>query len=293
MEQKLSSGRGRPVTVGHEKRKGIMLAYPFEEKRLIKWNTPYVIVQPKLDGERCRVICKMNEVTLLSSTEKKIVSVPHIDEELRSMYLFGEFDGELYTHGLNFNEISSRVGRTVNIHDTAGLINLNLFDLISDRMQQVDRITSLYNNTKLNKSSQIKLLPFNLARSMREIEDLIDKYTSDGYEGIIVRHPAAFYKRSRSTFMMKWKPKKRDRYLVTGVYEEIDIYGNPKNQLGGVNVISDDGVEFNVGSGFTNDERIYYWKHPEEIVGHYIIVEYQYINPNRKPMFGRYKSIIE
>ena len=37
------------------KRTGIMLCYPFEEKRLNKWNPPYII-QPKLDGERCRAV---------------------------------------------------------------------------------------------------------------------------------------------------------------------------------------------------------------------------------------------
>ena len=35
--------------------KGIMKASPFEEKRLTKWNPPYII-QPKYDGFRCRAI---------------------------------------------------------------------------------------------------------------------------------------------------------------------------------------------------------------------------------------------
>jgi len=40
------------MTNERRKRAGVQLCYPFEEKRLAKWEPPY-IVQPKLDGERC------------------------------------------------------------------------------------------------------------------------------------------------------------------------------------------------------------------------------------------------
>lgn len=36
-------------------RTGIMLASPLDEGKLAKWPRPY-IVQPKLDGERCRAV---------------------------------------------------------------------------------------------------------------------------------------------------------------------------------------------------------------------------------------------
>ena len=58
------------------KRKGIMLCYPFEEKRLNKWAPPY-LVQPKLDGERMRAILDTEgKCTLLSSEENEIISSP-------------------------------------------------------------------------------------------------------------------------------------------------------------------------------------------------------------------------
>ena len=75
--------------------KGIMKAYPFEEKRLAKWEPPY-IVQPKYDGVRCRAVPLDNgDFLLLSSEENPIFSVPHINEALKCCAPQWELDGEL------------------------------------------------------------------------------------------------------------------------------------------------------------------------------------------------------
>ena len=48
------------------RRKGIMLCAPLEEKRLLRWTPPY-LVQPKLNGERCRAIHTPEGYILVSS----------------------------------------------------------------------------------------------------------------------------------------------------------------------------------------------------------------------------------
>jgi hypothetical protein len=56
-------------------RTGIMLCYPFEEKRLNKWGNKFLL-QPKLDGDRCRAIFdEYGKVKLLSSEENEFNSV--------------------------------------------------------------------------------------------------------------------------------------------------------------------------------------------------------------------------
>ena len=63
-------------------RTGIMLCYPFETKRLEKWGNKFLI-QPKLDGDRCRAIfSEYGAVTLYSSEGNIINSVPHIQAQL-------------------------------------------------------------------------------------------------------------------------------------------------------------------------------------------------------------------
>jgi len=83
--------------------KGIMKCYPFEEKRLAKWQPPY-IVQPKYDGVRCRAVpIPGGGYILLSSEENVIYSVPHILDWLNRVQLTTELDGELYCHGMSFS----------------------------------------------------------------------------------------------------------------------------------------------------------------------------------------------
>ena len=91
-------------------RQGIMLCSPFEESRLKKWRAPYIL-QPKLDGIRCRAIVEgKGNVKLLSSEENEILSVPHINAQLESLKIDKlELDGELYIHGTPFETIESIV----------------------------------------------------------------------------------------------------------------------------------------------------------------------------------------
>ena len=47
-------------------RKDIMLAMPYDRKRVRKWGRDFY-VQPKLDGIRCRELIQANKVTLVKN----------------------------------------------------------------------------------------------------------------------------------------------------------------------------------------------------------------------------------
>ena len=118
------------------KRKGAQLCYPLEERRLTEakfgWKHYFPhITQPKLDGERCRAICRGHEKPiLLSSTESIITSVPHINKALQKKCFHGELDGELYIKGMDFDDISSIVSRTVNLHPDYEQMEYHIFDIV-------------------------------------------------------------------------------------------------------------------------------------------------------------------
>jgi len=117
--------------------RGIMKAYPFEEKRLAKWQPPY-IVQPKYDGVRCRAVStgtRRGYYFLLSSEENVIFSVPHINEALDRLGIDTELDGELYCHEMKFEEIVSITSRTVNIHPDHRRIDFHVFDVVTEDSQ--------------------------------------------------------------------------------------------------------------------------------------------------------------
>jgi len=287
------------------RRQGIMLCYPFEEKRLARWSPPY-LVQPKLDGERCRDIAPQffngdYSPLLVSSEVTPILSLPHLTAELkelhRSLYrslnpnfASYRFDGELYVHGLKFEEIHSRVSRTVNPHPDYASVELHVFDLWNDNSPQYDRTTTLLKMQKFF-PPHIKLVPTRFAETLDDILSANDQFVSEGYEGIIVRHFNNLYVPRRSTHVMKFKPKKEDTYEIIGVEQAISKDGYPKEVLGKFWCRDDSGNEFSVspGTGSTDERKRRWWKERNHLVGKRLLVEYQNLTSKRGvPRFGRF-----
>ena len=260
--------------------KNIMKCYPFEEKRLAKWSPPY-IVQPKYDGVRCRAIPLENGYLLVSSEENIIYSVPHLNIIFENLGLKSELDGELYCHGMSFEQIISITSRTVNLHADNAKIQFHCFDIVNDQ-PQMQRTLAIENLRGL--SPWLQIAPFWLCNDLDDILRAFDKLIELNYEGIIVRHLGAPYERKRSTWIMKFKPKKEDDYKIVGIQEEIDKNGNPKGTLGALICESGDGNTFRVGSGFTLEQRHNLWT--SNVIGKVANVKYQHITTgNKVPRF--------
>jgi ATP-dependent DNA ligase len=272
------------------RREGIMLCYPYEEKRLLKWSTPWII-QPKLDGVRCRAIFdEAGEVQLLSSEQNEIVSVPHINRHLQEMNLPSgtELDGELYTHGLSFEEIVSRTSRSTNLHKQYQDIEYHIFDIVSDD-PQYKRLSLLSELAYQHFHNPfIKFVHCAKLHTKDDVMEWFDKYIKEGYEGFVMRNNWSPYLRKRSVWLMKFKPKKSDYYVIAGSVEEVSIQGQPKNRLGALVLHSPDQWKpglFNVGTGFTDEQREQLWKHREELVGEICEVKYQHLTDKQVPRF--------
>lgn len=271
----------------YQRWKNIMKCYPFEEKRLAKWNPPY-IVQPKYDGDRCRAIplqtgINGDEYLLVSSEENIFYSVPHINAEFSRLKLNAELDGELYCHGMSHEQIHGIVSRTVNFHQDSRMIQFHLFDIINDQPQM--KRTLIIENLR-GLSPWIQVAPFYMCENLDDVLRAYDKIIEAGYEGIIVRNVSAPYERKRSTMVMKFKPKQEDEYEVVSWKEELSVTGTPKGTLGALICKSGDGNEFSVGTGFSDDLRSRLWRGRETLPGKSVKVKYQHITSgNRVPRF--------
>lgn len=270
-----------------------MKAYPFSEDRLAKWQPPY-IVQPKYDGVRCRAIpiagARGEACLLLSSEENIIYSVPHLNEIIGGLHLKGELDGELYCHGMSFEEIVSITSRTVNLHPDYKRIQFHCFDIVNDQ-PQMKRSLIIENLRGLN--PHIVVAPFWLCVDLDEIMSIHDKLHGLGYEGIIVRHAQAPYELKRSLYIMKFKAKKEDDYEIVGVQEEIDKDGNPKGSLGSLLCLSGDGNTFSVGTGLSKDQREEMWRDKEIYIGRVAKVKYQHLTTGKQvPRFPVFVEVI-
>lgn len=266
-----------------------MKCVPFSEYRLLKWKPPY-IVQPKYDGVRCRAVhTETGGYILLSSEENIIYSVPHLNMTFDRLGLQAELDGELYCHGMSFEEILSITSRTVNIHSDSERIQFHLFDIVNDQPQMCRSI--MIENLR-NLSNSIQVAPFWLCENLDDVMRTFDKIINLGYEGIIVRHQLAPYERKRSTMVMKFKPKKVDNYEIVGYEEEISIDGRAKSSLGALRCKSGDGNIFNIGTGFSQEVRRSLWAEKETLIGKVAKVKYQHLTPGRNvPRFPVFVEI--
>jgi len=263
----------------YQRWKGIMKAYPFEEKRLAKWTPPY-IVQPKYDGVRCRAIPLETGYILVSSEENIIYSVPHINEELANFSLNMELDGELYCHGMSFEEIISITSRTVNIHPDHKSIKFHIFDIVNSdiQMERQLKVHHLY-----GLSRWLPVAPYWIAESLDEVKEVYDKVINLRYEGIIIRNIQGLYEKKRSTLVMKFKPKKKDTYQIVGWQEEISKDGVLKGRIGALIMQSQEGDNFGVSAGLDSDEKAKLWADRETLAGRHAIVHYQHLTDRKIP----------
>lgn len=273
------------MTNNWQRWKGIMKAYPFSEDRLTKWQPPY-IVQPKYDGFRCRALWleTMQTHILLSSEENTFFSVPHLNAELSRLGLACELDGELYNHQMykegGFDLISSVVSRTVNLHERHTEIQFHVFDIVAP-LPQMKRTITIDNLKGL--SPWLQVAPFWLCENLDDVKRTYDKIISLGYEGIIVRHFQAPYETKRSTYVMKFKPKRYDIYEIIGWKEEHTAEGVPKGRIGAIVCASGDGHTFSSGAGLSHDLKESLWEIRNSLPGSFARIGYQHLTSNKIP----------
>ena len=293
-------------------RTGIMLCYPFSEERVHKWGNKFLL-QPKLDGDRCRAIFdEYGKVTLLSSEENQFVSVPHIVDQLENMGLKSiELDGELYTHGVNHQTIHGAIARTVNLHPEYENVEYHIFDYMSNA-PQYERIFDLQ-KTLIKPTDNIKLVETQYGETVEDVMHGLEYYTERGYEGVVLRNINYPYIRKRSTGMMKFKPRKEDIYTICGYSVEVDQNNNVKEGVLGrlicssnENVVSTilgeypphlklpDGY-FGLGSGsfLTKESRELLWIRRNSLLGELARVKYQHLTERRVPRFPVLVDIIK
>jgi ATP-dependent DNA ligase len=180
-----------------------MLAQDYKKhSKKIDWSKP-VFRQPKLDGMRALGI---SDSTLISRKGKYIDTLTHLNNELNILRsLLGGLipDGELYAHGLSFEDNMKlikkyRKGKTESIM-------FHVYDVIMDKPFKT-RYYTLYNAFQKYSFLHIELVDtFRIAHAV-DITVAQSEYLSKGYEGTIIRHGDAPYQLdTRSYNLLKYK----------------------------------------------------------------------------------------
>jgi len=276
---------------------GIMLARVLDDKLLARF-PEWVIVQPKLDGDRCRAVPAPEGYMLLSSQgTRRDFAVPHIKLALDALgnQVWGVdprnwqiLDGELYVHGVSHQKIRSVVSRTENLHVDFAKIRYHVFDTISSEIQMKRSERLMKIEALAHAFDALRIVPtFRTPNTKAKILEAMDLFLEQGYEGVIVRNPYGDYKdcgpkgARRSNDLLKLKPVQSGEGLCIDLLEAISIDGEPKGMLGAFlvkSVLNGKEQVFKVSAGkLVHAERLMLWQNQRQAGDVQIIVHYRYL----------------
>lgn len=251
------------------------------------------LLSPKIDGIRALVV----NGTLVSRTMKPI-------RNYYTQQLFGRpelegLDGELVVGNPWDKNLMQQTSSGVMSYDGRPNVHFCVFDYWNKPNQNFrDRINNVHFLTmSLDPQERVSAVPHYDTLSYEDMLKDEERSLLKGYEGVMLRHPNGPYKQNRSTlreaYLVKVKRFEDSEAIVTGfapLYRnhnsaELDERGYTKRShaasgkyatelLGTLNVRNlSDGVEFSIGSGFTEAQRTSLWEQRDRLVGR--IVKYK------------------
>lgn len=246
--KKVKQGYGEQMVVEDQKEKSKqkkekigkllkpMLANEFDMEKEKSTQFP-VFIQPKLDGVRCLIYKGEDGQIIFQSRQNTIYEeFGHLLPELQ--HLISQIsdqeglilDGELYTHGIQFEKITSMVrsskGKRKNIEE----LNYHIYDcfysgdsnLSKNQMPYSERYQVLKSAFGDTIYSKLILVETTIANSKRDIEDFHTHYTNliNPYEGVMIRTLNGAYKQQgRSKDLQKYKKFMDEEFEVIGHHE--------------------------------------------------------------------------
>lgn len=279
-----------------------MLAASAKAEDYKKINFP-VYVSPKLDGIRAIVIDGVVYSRSLKPFPSKQI------QDLFGKPEYNGFDGELIvgsptaedaynkTMAVMRHEIEPEIEQQINFH---------VFDIIKE-LSYKERLDIL--NT-LEIPSRIVLVPHKVVESLDDLYAYEEQQLAEGFEGVMIRSPEGGYKQGRSTLKQQWLIKMKrfsdSEAEIIGIAPlmksvdgfKIDELGYRKTSskkgdkevqetMGAITVRDlKTGVEFEIGSGFTAEQRLDFWAN--KYIGEIVKYSYFEVGAKDKPRFPTY-----
>jgi DNA ligase-1 len=267
-----------------------------------------IYVTPKLDGIRCL----FKDGVALSRTLKPIpnksiqVWAKKYSKKLEGM------DGELIVGPATSPTVYRDTNSFVMSHDKEGEFFFYHFDWWNEPYHYEQRVEGYIRDLPSNYRKVMHMKATDAAHVLQLEEQVLET----GYEGIILRNPRGMYKYGRCTMKeanaFKLKRFEDDEAVIIGWEEEmhngneaeINELGRTKRStslsglsgkesLGAFICKTHDGVEFKIGSGFSESDRKLFWENKSDLLGY--IVKYKHFpigvkDKPRHPIFLGFRN---
>ena len=268
-----------------------------------------LIVSPKLDGVRAIVV----DGVLMSRSLKPIPN--RYAQKLFSKLPNGT-DGELILGPASEDPYRKTVSAVMSEDGEPNDLYFHVFDNYLFEGGFLERFQKISNNgTGISRNPKVIVVPHTIVDNIYALNIWENRFVEQGYEGAMVRSTDGPYKFGRATekqgYLLKIKRFVDSEAQVLSVYElmhndneaETNALGRTERStkkegmvgagtLGGFNVRDiKSGVEFSIGSGFTQDERDRYWSVRKGVVG--LVIKYKYFasGSKDKPRFPIYLGV--
>ena len=245
----------------------------------------------KLDGVRCLAIKQDNDVKFISRSGKEFTTLDKVKQEILSLGCDTDFvlDGEMCimneSGADDFQGIIKEIRRKNHTIENPKFLVFDCLTIeefesrtgntnLKDRLQRcaIESICTNYDNLKtLTVLEQIHLT------SETQFAEMVSDAEKQGYEGIMVRANTA-YEGKRSKNLLKVKKMHDEEYIVKRVdLGDMRFVENGKEIIKDVLrniIIEHKGCDVAVGSGFSKQQREYYFANPNELLGKTVTIQY-------------------
>jgi DNA ligase-1 len=216
----------------------------------------HVVSMPKLNGLRCMYIPGQGFFSRDGKRWNDAV-LNHIVMPTTDYII----DGELYCHGMSLQKINSAVGvNRIEPGEDAERIKFFAFDLVEPKFNALTRMLLLEKiiNDHREEIEMLPMIEWEICKTRIELDDCYNHYISKEYEGQMLKSVFGSYmpqgEKERTTMNLQ----KRKAFL-DGEFEcigrVISQEGKCAGKLGALKFITSKGVSFEVGTGFTDEER--------------------------------------
>ena len=269
----------------------VALANRYDEKtkKKVDFKKDVWYVSRKLDGVRCLIVVdEKGKAKSFSRAGKQFHTLSLVEKEIQDLGVKNViYDGEMCIVDENgdedFQKVMKEIGRKDHVIKN-GLFQI--FDFIPSEMfkrgeassgtfsQRVFALQNLLLGKKLKYIDFLEQLPITC---FHELDALASTAASKGWEGLMLRKNTT-YKGKRSNDILKVKTFFDDEYTVTDIETGPFRYIKEgkeveEEMLSSVSIVHKDN-KVSVGSGFSIDQRKYYYENPEMILGKEITVQY-------------------
>jgi|TARA_R110002020_G_scaffold314978_6_gene530176 DNA ligase-1 len=246
----------------------------------------------KLDGVRCLAIVKDGDVKFYSRGGNEFLTLDNVKEDIKKLKLNNiVLDGELCIVDKNGDEDFQSVMKEINkknhtienpLFQVFDFLTLDEFNSQNGEIELGMRLTFLRaalssDSYKGKPVEHLKVLEQLWVKDSDSFQVMFDEASKNKWEGLMLRKNVG-YEGKRSKNLLKVKKFYDAEYVVKGIE-----FGDVRYIKEGVEVeeemvsnitIEHKGNEVGVGSGFSMDERIKYFKNPELLMGKTVTIQY-------------------